>query len=259
VGSASPQIRTRAVLGVALAVTDYEGAMNAIDALIAERRQGYVCALAVHGLMLARRDPEMGEAVVRATLNVPDGMPLVWALRQLGERLEDRVYGPELMLRHCARAASAGHRVWLLGGRDGPSVEAVAASLGDRYPGIGIAGWGFIPHGAEPTAAEDHELAARIDGDSPDVVWVGLGAPKQEKWMARMRERLKAPVLVGVGAAFDFIAGLVPQAPRWMQDRGLEWAYRLSREPRLVPRYARNNPAFLAAFARQLRRERRAR
>jgi N-acetylglucosaminyldiphosphoundecaprenol N-acetyl-beta-D-mannosaminyltransferase len=259
VGSAPPQIRTRAVLGVPFAVTDYEGAMDAIDALIAERRPGYVCALAVHGLMVARRDAEMGEAVVRATLNVPDGMPLVWALRRLGERLEDRVYGPELMLRHCARSAAAGHRVWLLGGRDAPSVEAVAASLRDRYPEIGIVGSGFIPHGVEPTGAEDQELAVRINGDSPDVVWVGLGAPKQEKWMARVRERLNAPALVGVGAAFDFIAGLVPQAPRWMQDRGLEWAYRLSREPRLLPRYARHNPAFLAAFARQLRSERRVR
>src|SRR3989442_171738 len=137
------------------------------------------------------------------------------------------------------------------------ALTALEQALRARHPEMEIAGGHSPPHRAL-TVAEEDELVERIDGDRPDVVFVGLGAPKQEKWMARMRPRLEAPVLVGVGAAFDFIAGLKRQAPPWMQQRGLEWAFRLSQEPlRLLPRYLRYNPAFVAAFARQYLRERR--
>jgi N-acetylglucosaminyldiphosphoundecaprenol N-acetyl-beta-D-mannosaminyltransferase len=206
--------------------------------------------------MVARRDEEMRRAVRGATLVVPDGMPLVWAANMLGERLEGRVYGPELMSRHLARSARRGHRVWLYGGRDAGALGALERALRRDHPGLEIAG-GWAPPYRPLTDTEERELAARINADRPDVLWVGIGQPKQDKWMARMRDRLEVPVMVGIGAAFDFHAGLVPQAPRWMQDRGLEWLYRLSREPRrLGPRYLRHNPAFVAAFARQLLRER---
>ena len=252
-------IQRRDVLGVPLALTDYAGAMAAMDAMIERRERGYVCALAVHAVMVSRSDDGLLAALRGATLCVPDGRPLVWALNALGANMEDRVYGPELMARYCARAAERGHRVWLLGGDTPDALAVLERALRERYPGIQIAGGHSPPH-RPPSAAEEDELARRIDADGADVVFVGLGAPKQEKWMARMRPRLDAPVLIGVGAAFDFLAGLKRQAPAWMQRSGLEWLYRLSQEPlRLGPRYARYNPAFVAAVARQLVRERRGR
>jgi len=254
--SASPgDIPRRELLGVPFALTDYAEAVTAIDGMIERRERGYVCALAVHAVMTSRTDPELAAALRAATLCVPDGRPLVWALNALGERLTDRVYGPELMARSCRRAAEAGHRVWLYGGSGESAVEALERSLRARYPGIDIAGRHARPR-LPLSADEAREVAERIDGAAADVVFVGLGAPTQEKWMAHMRPRLEAPVLIGVGAAFDFLAGLKKQAPDWMQRRGLEWLFRLSQEPvRLLPRYARHNPAFVAAFARQYVRE----
>lgn len=244
------------VLGVDLAVADYAEVMDAMDAMIERGERGYVCAMAVHGVMAAHREAETRAAVRGATLNLPDGMPLVWAINLLGQRLADRVYGPELMHRYCRRCAELGHRVWLYGGRDEVSLARLADRMRDRYPGIAIVG-GHAPPFRPLTAAEDRAVAEQINGDRPDVVWVGIGEPKQEKWMGRMRGSLEAPVLVGVGAAFDFIAGHVAQAPPWMQRRGLEWAFRLSQEPRrLLPRYLSTNPQFVLAFARQYARER---
>jgi N-acetylglucosaminyldiphosphoundecaprenol N-acetyl-beta-D-mannosaminyltransferase len=243
------------LLGVPVSLVDYERAMEVMDEIIGAREHGYVCAIAVHALMVSRHDAELHAALEQATLVVPDGRPLVWALGALGSPLSDRVYGPELMARYCARAAERGHRVWLYGGATPDALTTLEGALRDRYPGIAIAGGHSPPHRPLSTD-EEREIAARIDRDRADVVFVGLGAPKQEKWMARMRPRLDAPVLVGVGAAFDFLAGLKRQAPPWMQRRGLEWAFRLSQEPlRLLPRYLRYNPAFVAAFARQYLRE----
>jgi N-acetylglucosaminyldiphosphoundecaprenol N-acetyl-beta-D-mannosaminyltransferase len=247
----------RELLGIPIALTDYAGAIDVMEGMIAQRRRGYVCAVAVHALMAARHDLELREALLGSTLAVPDGRPLVWALGALGERLPDRVYGPELMSRHCSRSAERGHRLWLYGGSSPEALDTLIDALRKRHPAIEIAGGHSPPH--RPLApAEEEEIAARINADRPDVVWVGIGVPKQEKWMARMRPALEAPVLVGVGAAFDFLAGLKRQAPAWMQRHGLEWAFRLSQEPRrLLPRYLRYNPAFVAAFVRQYARERR--
>ena len=178
---------------------------------------------------------------------------------QLGHDIEARVYGPELMERACARAAGSGQRFYLYGGRDEQALAQLTANLLDRHPDLQLAG-GLSPPFRELTDAELDDVAARINAARPDVVWVGIGVPKQEKWMAAMRERLDAPVLIGVGAAFDFHAGLVPQAPAWMQRRGLEWLFRLLQEPRrLWKRYARHNPRFVAGFARQWASHRRGR
>jgi N-acetylglucosaminyldiphosphoundecaprenol N-acetyl-beta-D-mannosaminyltransferase len=250
-------IQTRPLLGVPVAMTDYDGAMDAMGEMIAARERGYVCAVAVHAVTLSQDDPELRDALLGASLVVPDGMPLVWAANALGEHLDDRVYGPDLMLRFTARCARRGHRIWLYGGRDQELLEQLAARLRALFPGLEIAG-SYAPPFRPLTAREEDELVRRIDADRPDVLWVGLGAPKQEKWMARMRDRLEVPVMCGVGAAFDFHAGRVPQAPSWMQKRGLEWLYRLSREPRrLLFRYLWFNPRFVLAFARQWARERR--
>jgi N-acetylglucosaminyldiphosphoundecaprenol N-acetyl-beta-D-mannosaminyltransferase len=250
------EVPKRDLLGVPIALIDYELAMDVMDRMIETGERGYVCALAVHALMVARHDPETKEALLGSSLNVPDGQPLRWALSALGHPLADRVYGPELMERYCRRAGERRRRVWLCGGQDDQAVRRLAQTVERRFPGIEIAGASAPPH-RPPTDSENAELVDRINADRPDVVWVGLGAPRQEKWMAGMRPRLEAPVLVGVGAAFDFLPGLKRQAPAWMQRRGLEWLFRVSQEPRrLGPRYLRYNPAFVAAFMRQYLRER---
>ena len=249
-------VRTRDLLGVPVAMVDYEAAIGVMDTLVDTREKGYVCAAPVHALMEARRDAEMLAALRGSTLVVPDGMPLVWAANLLGEKLADRVYGPELMLRYSDRCAERGHRVWLYGGRDQGSLVQLALSMRRRHPGIQVVG-GYSPPFRALTAEEERATADEINQAQPDVLWVGIGVPKQEKWMAHMRDRLEVPVMCGVGAAFDFHAGRISMAPRWMQDRGLEWIYRTVQEPkRLLPRYLHTNPRFVAAFARQYLAER---
>jgi N-acetylglucosaminyldiphosphoundecaprenol N-acetyl-beta-D-mannosaminyltransferase len=228
-----------------------------MEAMIAADGRGYVTAAAVNLIMAAQEDPQARAAVLGATLAVPDGQPLVWALHALGHARATRIYGPDLMAGFCARAARTGTSMYLYGGRTTEALELLERSLRERFPGVQIAG-GFSPPFRELSAEEEERVIAAIDSSGAAVVWVGTGQPKQEKWMLRMRPRLAAPLLVGVGAAFDFHAGLVPQAPGWMQRSGLEWTYRLSREPRrLWRRYARYNPRFVMGFARQYARHRR--
>ena len=249
--AALPPIDEAPVLGVPLAVTDYERTLDWIDAAVAAGAREYLCVAAVHTVMESREDEALREAVDGAAFTVPDGQPLAWALRKLGHEIDARVYGPELMERACDRAARSGLRFYLYGGRDEKALAQLAANLLDRHEGLQLAG-GWSPPHRPLSDAELDGVAARINAARPDVVWVGIGVPKQEKWMAAMRDRLDAPVLIGVGAAFDFHAGLVPQAPAWMQRRGLEWLFRLAQEPgRLWKRYARHNPRFVAGFARQ--------
>jgi N-acetylglucosaminyldiphosphoundecaprenol N-acetyl-beta-D-mannosaminyltransferase len=244
--------QTVELIGVPLGLTDYEQTLGWIDAMVAADGRGYVCVCNVHTVMASVEDPELRSALMTSSVNVPDGQPLVWAMNALGHSLEKRVYGPELMARACERAARTGQRFYLYGGRDQSALFQLALNLRRRYPGIKIVG-GYSPPHRPLTAEERAAVAAEINHSEPDVVWVGIGVPKQEKWMAEMRPLLGAPVLVGVGAAFDFHAGLVPQAPPWLQDAGLEWAYRVYREPRrLWRRYLRYNPRFVGAFGRQL-------
>jgi N-acetylglucosaminyldiphosphoundecaprenol N-acetyl-beta-D-mannosaminyltransferase len=245
-----PKMPRAEVLGIELALTDYEGTMDWMDAVIRDRHRVCLTAAAVHLVMVAQEDPDTARAVRRA-LAVPDGVPLVWALRALGHKQATRVYGPDLMALYCERSAQTGTTMFLYGGRSEEALDQLIESLRERYPGLRIVG-GWSPPFRELTDAERDEVAQRINASGADVVWVGTGQPKQEKWMAEMRGRLDAPILAAVGAAFDFHAGLVPQAPDWMQRVGLEWCYRLAREPRrLWRRYARYNPRFVAAFARQ--------
>jgi N-acetylglucosaminyldiphosphoundecaprenol N-acetyl-beta-D-mannosaminyltransferase len=244
------------VLGVPLALTDYDRTLDWMDATIAAGGRGYVCVAAVHTVMLCQEDPAFRAAVLGSSLTVPDGQPLVWALSALGHPLPGRVYGPELMDRACARAARQGTRIFLYGGRNEQALARLADRLRARHPGLAIAGSHAPPFRALAPDEED-AVADAINASGAEVVWVGIGVPKQERWMAAMRERLEAPVLVGVGAAFDFHAGLVPQAPPRLQALGLEWAFRLAQEPRrLWRRYLRYNPLFVARFVRQYARHR---
>ncbi len=255
--TSAASIPMREILGIPVAMATYEHTMDVMDDLIARRERGYICAAPVHAVMVGRDDPEMRDALERATLVVPDGMPLVWAANLLGQDLRDRVYGPELMRRYNDRCVERGHRVWLYGGRDQGSLVQLALSLRRQHRGIRIVG-GYAPPFRSLTAEEEDAIVDQINTSRPDVLWVGIGVPKQEKWMARMRERLEVPVMCGVGAAFDFHSGRVSQAPVWMQERGLEWTYRIVQEPRrLLPRYLYYNPRFLSAIATQLLREQR--
>ncbi len=239
------------VLGVPLALVDYQHTLDWIDDAVERDHRGYICVAATHTVVACQEDEELRAAVLGADLTVPDGQPLVWALRMLGHPLESRVYGPDLMEAACARATATGRRFYLYGGRNPGALAQLARQLRLRHPGLRIVG-GQAPPFRPLTPAEEERVAEDINRSRADVVWVGIGVPKQEKWMAQMRDRLDAPVLIGVGAAFDFHAGLIPQAPAWLQRHGMEWAFRLAHEPRrLWRRYLRYNPRFVAGFARQ--------
>jgi N-acetylglucosaminyldiphosphoundecaprenol N-acetyl-beta-D-mannosaminyltransferase len=256
-GADVPRPKSIPVVGIPLALTDYGATMDWMDAAIARRERAIVTAAAVHLVMVAREDRATHDAICRDdVLAVPDGQPLAWALRALGYEDASRVYGPDLMAKYCERSAKTGARMYLYGGRNQGALVELTLALRRRYPGLRIVG-GYSPPFRPLTAEEQDWVVKDINRSKADVVWVGTGQPKQEHWMAQMRERLDAPILAGVGAAFDFHAGLVPQAPAWMQTSGLEWVFRLVHEPRrLWRRYARYNPLFVAAFLRQFALER---
>jgi N-acetylglucosaminyldiphosphoundecaprenol N-acetyl-beta-D-mannosaminyltransferase len=233
-----------------MALTDYSSTLDWIEAAVAVRQRAYICVAAVHTVMHSQEDPELRAAVLASDFTVPDGQPLVWAMNLLGHNLSSRVYGPDLMERACERAARTGQRFFLYGGRPS-ALEMLREVLPERYPGLRIVGARPGPF-RELTPTEADAIASELNAAEPDVIWVGLGVPLQEKFMAAMRDRLDAPVLVGVGAAFDFHAGLKRQAPDSLQRLGLEWAFRLVQEPRrLWRRYLRYNPRFVLGFARQ--------
>jgi len=239
------------ILGVGVSAINMPIAVVTIEDWISRREPNYVCVTGVHGVMESRRDPELREIHNRAGLVTPDGMPLVWLARLMGYHGVERVYGPDLMLAVCERSVACGWRHFLYGGAPGVP-ELLGRKLGARFPGLEIAGM-YSPPFRALSAAEDREATERINDSGADIVWVGLSTPKQEGWMAAHREALKAPVLIGCGAAFDFHAGIKAQAPRWVQRSGLEWLFRLLCEPRrLGPRYLVNNPLFIGLVIRQL-------
>lgn len=223
---------------------DQDRAVEAIDQWIAERRSAYVCVAPVHAIMECQRSARVASVYSAASLVTPDGMPLVWLGRLAGHRQIGRVYGPDLMLALCERSLENGWKHYFHGGGEGVA-ERLRDRLCERFPGLEVAGT-YTPPFRPPTPAEDQAAAERINRSGADVVWVGLGAPKQETWMHDQLGRIEAPVMIGVGAAFDFHAGVKAQAPRWMQRAGLEWLFRLSCEPRrLAGRYLIGNTRFL--------------
>ena len=238
------------VLGVPVSAIDMTQALTTIDGWVETRAQHYVCVTGVHGVMESQSDEELRTIHAKAGMVTPDGMPLVWLAHLAGRPHVERVYGPDLMLACCQRSLETGARHYFFGGAPGIA-DRLAERLSARFPGLAVAGT-YCPPFRPMSPEEDAELIARIDSAAADIVWVGLSTPKQERWMASHMGRLSAPVLVGVGAAFDFHAGVKRQAPRWMQRSGLEWLFRLASEPRrLGRRYLVNNPLFVSLTLRQ--------
>jgi N-acetylglucosaminyldiphosphoundecaprenol N-acetyl-beta-D-mannosaminyltransferase len=234
----------RNVVGILIDAVDYSAAVDFIFSAAQERRTVSVSALAVHGLMTGVLDPEQKFRLNHFDLLVPDGQPVRWVLNLLHRaKLSDRVYGPNLTLRICARAATEGLPVYFYGSTP-ETLAALQGTLSEKFPGLIIAG-------AEPsrfrrlTQSEKSEVALRIQSSGARIAFVGLGCPRQEAFTYEFRDLLPMPVLA-VGAAFPFIAGQLPQAPGWMQNAGLEWLFRLAAEPaRLWRRYLYLNPAYL--------------
>jgi N-acetylglucosaminyldiphosphoundecaprenol N-acetyl-beta-D-mannosaminyltransferase len=239
------------VLGVGISVLNLSAAREAIAAAIGERRKGYICVTGVHGVMEAQHDAAFRTILNRAFLCTPDGMPMDWVGKIRGHSEISRVYGPDLMLEVCAWSEGSGARHFFYGGLPGVA-ERLAAKLKTRFPKLEIAGT-FTPPFRPLNAEEEKQLVETVRAVRPDIVWVGLSTPRQEKFMAEFLPKLDTTLMIGVGAAFDFHSGRVKQAPRWMQRTGLEWFYRLCQEPRrLARRYLQNNPRFVWKLFGQL-------
>ncbi|MBX4925388.1 WecB/TagA/CpsF family glycosyltransferase [Rhizobium binae] len=238
------------VLGVRVSAVNLESATGLIQKAIEDGRKGYVCVRDAHGIVRCQNDPELRSIHNRAFLVTPDGMPLVWALKRAGHLESDRVYGPDLMFSVFEAGSSKGLRHFLYGATD-ETLKQLRARLLKKFPNAQIVG-SYAPPFHRLTLQEETDIADRINGAGADVIWVGLSSPKQELWMARMRDRLDASMLIGVGAAFDFHAGLKRQAPRIIQRSGFEWVFRLLCEPRrLWRRYALVVPTFISLTAFQ--------
>jgi N-acetylglucosaminyldiphosphoundecaprenol N-acetyl-beta-D-mannosaminyltransferase len=239
------------ILGVRVSAISMNDATSTIEQWIRERSRNYVCITGVHGVMESQRDSELLGIHNNAGLVTPDGMPLVWMSRWLGFHHVERVYGPDLMHAMSALSAKAGYRNHYYGGAAG-TTEKLQQALTTTYPGLPVVGRTSPPF-RSLSSEEDDAIVNEINACSPDIVWVGLSTPKQERWMAAHVHKLNVPVLIGVGAAFDFLSGQKRQAPRWIQRSGLEWLFRCVTEPRrLAGRYLRNNPAFIMKAAKQL-------
>ena len=217
---------------------------------VADGRRAYACTCPVYTLMLAHERADVRAALAGADWVTPDGVPVAWALRRLGARGAGRVYGPDLLLALSALSAAHGYPQYYLGGAPGVA-DVLASALQKRFPGLPVAG-SYAPPFRDQDAIEEQAMLDQINASGAQVVWVGLGSPKQDLWMARYRARLLPPLLVGVGAAFDFFTGRQRQAPRWIRRTGLEWLFRLAADPRrLWSRYLLYNPKFILQLGLQ--------
>lgn len=231
------------ILGVRINTINLPQAVSQISSWIDQREPQYVCVTPAHGVMDGYNSPEVRRIFNSSGMTTPDGMAIVWLLKLYGHNYVNRVYGPDLLLATCQAGLTNGWRHFFYGGKPGVA-DDLAAKLEDRFPDIDIAGT-YCPPFRQLTSDEVQSVEEIIRAAQPDVVWVGLSTPKQERWMARFVDRLGVPVLVGIGAAFDFLSGAKVQAPRWVQRSGLEWLFRLMSEPRrLWPRY-RQYPKFV--------------
>jgi len=234
---------------VPVAACDLPGAVGAISLCLTGNAKTYVSLVAAHSIQDARRSQPARVALTEAGLVVPDGMAVVWLLRMSGHQGAGRVYGPDLMMELCARSIEHGWSHFFVGGRPGVR-ESLVARLSERFPGLIVAG-SLSPEVCEHPRVEPG-VVAMINASGARIVWVGLGSPKQDQWMHAYREALEPNILIGVGAAFDFVAGAKRQAPRWVQRSGLEWLFRWLSEPaRLTRRYVRY-PEFATTAGWQL-------
>ena len=226
-------------------------AIELAESWIATRKSAYICMTGVHGVMEAQSNPHLRNVLNQAFINAPDGMPMSWVGWLQGQRQMDRVYGPDFMTNLCRISVNKGYRHYLYGGQPGVAQELKAA-LQKRFPGLQVVGT-CTPPFRSLTQEEEVRLLDDVQSANPDILWVGLSTPKQECFMAEYVDRLRVPLLVGVGAAFDFHTGRIDDAPAWMKRAGLQWLHRLFQDPtRLWKRYLLNNPAFLWRIALQL-------
>jgi N-acetylglucosaminyldiphosphoundecaprenol N-acetyl-beta-D-mannosaminyltransferase len=238
------------VVGTDISMTSYDEVIDTLDGRPTDRAT-VVAVCTVHSVMSARRDPQLAEAIGSADIATSDGVPLVWAIRWTARPNQQRVYGPELMRRSIANTVDRGWRHYFYGSTPETLAELEAA-VAVSDPDAVVAG-SYSPPFRPLTTEETDAIIDDILSKDTDVVWVGLGMPKQELWMHEVRDALPGVALVGVGAAFDFIAGTKKEAPPWIQRAGLEWLFRLSQEPRrLWRRYVYNNPGFVVLLAAQV-------
>ena len=232
------------ILGVKVSAINMTNAVETLDRWIASHEQHYVCITGVHGVMESQQDLALKDIHNNAGLVTPDGMPLVWLSRWMGFSNVERVYGPDLLLKVCQHSVSRGYRHFFYGGSKGVA-DRLANRLTDRFPGLNIVGT-YSPPFRDLSPQEDERIITMINEKHPHFVWVGMSTPKQERWMATHQGKISAAAMIGVGAAFDFHAGVKTQAPKWMQRSGFEWLFRLMTEPRrLWKRYLSNNPKFI--------------
>jgi N-acetylglucosaminyldiphosphoundecaprenol N-acetyl-beta-D-mannosaminyltransferase len=239
-----PEVARVNILGVGVNALNMNYALEETQLLLDQGERGYVCVTGVHGIIEAQDDEEFRGILNGSFLTTPDGMPTVWLGRMNGFRDMTRVYGPDYMLAICKRSVAKGYRHFLYGGRDGVA-EQLKEALTRRFPGLQIVGT-YTPPFRPLSAEEEEALRAQIEECKPDVLWCGLSTPKQERFMAAYGGRLPVKLMVGVGAAFDLLSGNLDEAPDWMKQTGLQWFYRLIKEPkRLWRRYLLNNPRFV--------------
>lgn len=237
------------VLTVNICAITLHDAVVTVDRWIRERDRHYINACTTHTLLECYDAPELSAIVNKAGMATPDGMPLVWIGRLYGHSV-DRVYGPDLLLELCDYGQDRNYRHFFYGGAPGVP-ELLAEKLRARYAGLQVVGT-YSPPFRALSAEEELEIARLINAAAPDIVWVGLGTPKQDYWVGRFSELLEAPALIAIGAAFDIHSGRVRQAPRWIQRSGFEWLFRLLQEPRrLWRRYVIGNPRFIWLLLRQ--------
>ena len=239
-----PQADRHDILGVKVDVLTFQKALLRFDEWIHSRARQFVCVADAHVVMQAQWNDDFRKILNEAGMITPDGMPLVYLLRSAKRGPVERVYGPDLLLRTCEHSIFRQYRHYFLGAAPGVA-QRLAEQLRERFPGLVVSGVCSPPF-RPTTEAEDLAMAAAINRTLPDFVWVGLGTPKQERWMYRFRKLLNAPILISVGSAFDYFSYEKRQAPRVLQRIGLEWLFRLAYEPRrLWPRYSRVIPGFL--------------
>ncbi len=239
------------VLGIGISAIDMERAVALSDTLIQSGERGYVCVTGVHGIMESQADAAFRDILNGAFMTTPDGMPTVWVGHWQGYHKMSRVYGPDYMLEMCRLSVVRGYRQFLCGGKPG-TAQKLASELVRRFPGLQIAGT-FTPPFRRLTRVEEEELAAQVSSSKPDIFWVGLSTPKQERFMSEYVHRLDVKLMAGVGAAFDIHVGATRDSPAWVKSAGLQWLHRLCQEPRrLWKRYLINNPAFLWNLGLQL-------
>jgi N-acetylglucosaminyldiphosphoundecaprenol N-acetyl-beta-D-mannosaminyltransferase len=245
------QIPRANVLGIGVHAVNLSQAVSLVDFALSGGGKNYICATGVHGLVEAQKDPSLRSILNGSFLNVPDGRPTVWVgwIQRFAEM--DQVGGPELMLEVCRRSPGKGYSHFLFGGQPGVA-EALGRALRQKFPGIRIVGT-YTPPFRPLDAHEEEDLVRMVAQTAPDIFWVGISTPKQERFMFEYLPKLDTKLMVGVGAAFDFHTGRMKLAPRWMQKAGLAWFYRLCQDPRrLWKRYAFNIPRFLWAVTLQL-------